>query len=250
MKTIKEALEDFDEEFRTNPMSADNPDHWAYSGSNQRLRPSGMGAQEIDDDEDNEFDLSEPDEEEDGYPNEIPVDDDNICTHCGCSNDDHAVDCRYNRELDDDMSPDACEECGGNIVGGECTSCGKATSKYDINEDGPVGYEGHEVEKEVIEEADDFGTTANRTETELPADYETCGDCGFDHDYEYEEAAKWHTENPVSYDELQETFSFDRFMDNILLTETRTIQCQPDSPQRIRQARRQERPLGRTRYAR
>jgi hypothetical protein len=231
MKTIKEALEDFDEEFRANPVSADNPDHWAYSGSNQRLRPSGMGAQEIDDrdefevvkDEDNEFDLSEPDEEEDGWPNEIPV---------------------------DDMSPDACEECGGNIVGGECTSCGKATSKYDINEDGPVGYEGHEVEKEVIEEADDFGTTANRTETELPADYETCGDCGFDHGYEYEEAAKWHTENPGSYDGLQETFSFDRFMDNILLTETRTIQYQPDSPQRERQARRQERPLGRTRYVR
>jgi hypothetical protein len=33
----------------------------------------------------------------------------------------------------------------------------------------------------------------------LPQDYETCGDCGFDHDYEYEAAAKWHEEHPCSY---------------------------------------------------
>ncbi len=34
---------------------------------------------------------------------------------------------------------------------------------------------------------------------ELPSDYETCGDCGFDHDYEPEVAAAWHTNNPGSY---------------------------------------------------
>lgn len=29
---------------------------------------------------------------------------------------------------------------------------------------------------------------------ELPADYEQCGECGFDHEYEPEEAAKIHKE--------------------------------------------------------
>lgn len=34
----------------------------------------------------------------------------------------------------------------------------------------------------------------------LPADYEQCGDCGFDHSYEYESAHAWHANNPGSYD--------------------------------------------------
>lgn len=34
---------------------------------------------------------------------------------------------------------------------------------------------------------------------ELPLDYEPCGDCGFDHGYDYESAAGWHTEHPGSY---------------------------------------------------
>ena len=33
-----------------------------------------------------------------------------------------------------------------------------------------------------------------------PADYEACGDCGFDHSYEYEQAHAWHTANPGSYE--------------------------------------------------
>lgn len=33
----------------------------------------------------------------------------------------------------------------------------------------------------------------------LPEDYETCGDCGFDHDYEPAQAAVWHTAHPGSY---------------------------------------------------
>lgn len=36
--------------------------------------------------------------------------------------------------------------------------------------------------------------------TRLPDDYESCGDCGFDHSYESEHAAQWHTEHPGSYD--------------------------------------------------
>lgn len=28
----------------------------------------------------------------------------------------------------------------------------------------------------------------------MPEDYETCGECGFDHDYEYVEAYRWHEE--------------------------------------------------------
>jgi hypothetical protein len=33
----------------------------------------------------------------------------------------------------------------------------------------------------------------------LPEDYETCGDCGFDHDYEGEQARAWHRAHPGSY---------------------------------------------------
>jgi hypothetical protein len=33
----------------------------------------------------------------------------------------------------------------------------------------------------------------------LPEDYETCGDCGFDHDYEYFQANAWHSSHPGSY---------------------------------------------------
>lgn len=28
-----------------------------------------------------------------------------------------------------------------------------------------------------------------------PSDYEPCGECGYDHGYEYEEAHKWHSAN-------------------------------------------------------
>lgn len=30
-------------------------------------------------------------------------------------------------------------------------------------------------------------------------DYEPCGDCGYDHAYETEEARQWHINNPCSY---------------------------------------------------
>lgn len=30
---------------------------------------------------------------------------------------------------------------------------------------------------------------------DLPSDYEPCGQCGFDHSYEYPQAHDWHTEN-------------------------------------------------------
>lgn len=33
----------------------------------------------------------------------------------------------------------------------------------------------------------------------VPDDYESCGDCGYDHDYEYEQAHSWHTKNHGSY---------------------------------------------------
>lgn len=39
-----------------------------------------------------------------------------------------------------------------------------------------------------------------KTEIILPADYETCGQCGFDHSYEYREAHEWHMKNGDSKD--------------------------------------------------
>ena len=33
----------------------------------------------------------------------------------------------------------------------------------------------------------------------LPDDYEACGDCDFDHSYDYELAYAWHKANPCSY---------------------------------------------------
>ena len=35
----------------------------------------------------------------------------------------------------------------------------------------------------------------------LPVDYESCGDCGFDHEYEPTDAHAWHSANPGSYGE-------------------------------------------------
>lgn len=39
------------------------------------------------------------------------------------------------------------------------------------------------VIREVLEEEMD---------KDLPSDYEECGECGYDHSYEQEEAAEWH----------------------------------------------------------
>lgn len=32
-----------------------------------------------------------------------------------------------------------------------------------------------------------------------PTDYEQCGECGFDHEYETAEAITWHKDHPCSY---------------------------------------------------
>lgn len=49
-----------------------------------------------------------------------------------------------------------------------------------------------------------------------------------------------------------ESFTFDKFMDSILISENKRVplRCEPDSPQRIRAKRNQERPLGRIRFGR
>ena len=36
-------------------------------------------------------------------------------------------------------------------------------------------------------------------DTEEMDDYEQCGDCGYDHAYEYAEAKAWHEGHPCSY---------------------------------------------------
>lgn len=38
------------------------------------------------------------------------------------------------------------------------------------------------------------------TAVNIPDDYEPCGDCGFDHGYDYESAHAWHTANPGSFE--------------------------------------------------
>lgn len=39
----------------------------------------------------------------------------------------------------------------------------------------------------------------------LPIDYEPCGQCGFDHSYEQEEAIRWHRANDLrETEQLQE----------------------------------------------
>lgn len=37
---------------------------------------------------------------------------------------------------------------------------------------------------------------------DLPSDYEQCATCGFDHEYEYAEAQKWHEQNPEPEQEI------------------------------------------------
>ena len=54
------------------------------------------------------------------------------------------------------------------------------------------------VEQVYIEPEEDCPPLKKRP-GELPLDYEPCGDCGFDHDYDYPAAAEWHTANPGSY---------------------------------------------------
>jgi hypothetical protein len=34
---------------------------------------------------------------------------------------------------------------------------------------------------------------------EITDDYESCGDCEYDHSYEYEQAYQWYLKNPCSY---------------------------------------------------
>lgn len=34
---------------------------------------------------------------------------------------------------------------------------------------------------------------------DMPKDYEACGECGYDHEYECEEAHAWHLAHPCSY---------------------------------------------------
>jgi hypothetical protein len=41
--------------------------------------------------------------------------------------------------------------------------------------------------------------TPNVGDPFFPSDYEPCGDCGYDHDYEPRHAYEWHTKNPGSY---------------------------------------------------
>lgn len=54
------------------------------------------------------------------------------------------------------------------------------------------------VEQVYIEPEEDCPPLKKRP-GELPLDYEPCGDCGFDHDYDYPAAAEWHIANPGSY---------------------------------------------------
>ncbi len=34
---------------------------------------------------------------------------------------------------------------------------------------------------------------------DVPEDYEPCGECGWDHEYEPQQAIAWHKANPCSY---------------------------------------------------
>lgn len=85
---------------------------------------------------------------------------------------------------------------------------------------------------------------------DMPEDYEQCGYCGFDHEYEYADAKRWHSEN----DELSESIahtSFDKFMDRILKNETTRpkIIVENDSKQRLLARTYQDRPLNKTRWS-
>ena len=52
---------------------------------------------------------------------------------------------------------------------------------------------------DALEQLDDIINSDSNDEFEKSDDYESCGDCGFDHGYEYEQAYKWHMDNPGSY---------------------------------------------------
>lgn len=48
-------------------------------------------------------------------------------------------------------------------------------------------------------DSEEESNTAYKTHKETPSDYETCGYCGFDHEYEPSHSKAWHEANPCSY---------------------------------------------------
>lgn len=152
-----------------------------------------------------------------------------------------------------------------------------------------------EADIEVIENSDSELNSQPQELDNPPSDYEECGHCGFDHEYDYELAKSWHEENDPEnklyekdewdtnddkgqwdiddvrdseellsrreedretyvYDEdaltynTNESFTYDKFVDDILLKEGRkSIKTFP-SEARKRVEKYQERPLNRIRY--
>jgi hypothetical protein len=124
--------------------------------------------------------------------------DDNLDEAVGDKEDDWFL--QSDEEVDDKLAAKGLRKADAGTPGRYRNVDGKRVWSSEVNEDGPVGYEG-------CESKNDAG-------------------------------------------KVEETFSFDRYMDNILLSENRSVQSQPDSPQRILQSRRQESPNGRTRFMR
>ena len=51
------------------------------------------------------------------------------------------------------------------------------------------------IYKRYVEALEDALNEKLSKKPSLPADYEACGQCGFDHSYEQQEAHNWHTKN-------------------------------------------------------
>lgn len=94
--------------------------------------------------------------------------------------------------------------------------------------------------------------TFNYDEQDLPTDYEACGSCGYDHDYEYEEASKWHTENDKEQiDENKASIgNYSRFIDRIISQEhpKPKMLTEADSKQRLIARKYQDRPANKVTY--
>lgn len=105
------------------------------------------------------------------------------------------------REIYDDLVQ-AHQHCESGYVACEC--CGEATMGYFVRgRSGPVnpGTQFCDACREAGCNEQESGEPC-LCDDGMPEDYETCGYCGFDHEYEHAEAVAWHTENPgQGYDE-------------------------------------------------
>ena len=67
----------------------------------------------------------------------------------------------------------------------------------------PMNYADDNLAKDMSDKLLEQEIEASTSEIDLPEDYETCSLCGYDHEYEPEEANQWHLKHPTDFDDYE-----------------------------------------------